>query len=199
LLSFSPAFCLLVLFWVFAIERILPVNMHNQQFCIAGLDYKVATWSCRWLIKWSLYVGGGAGYEFCNDFDLRKPAECSLFTGATIKCESLAGGVHMDSLLDHCKVFITNLAKVWFSIFTPNCQVGSLGWPSQIVYMGKNILVGFSCMFQNQQSLDFSILFVSLRGSIGTWYWGRPAGEVQLVGHLVFSLCVLHNACSPAQ
>ncbi|CAM6060455.1 unnamed protein product [Sphagnum tenellum] len=69
---------------------------------------------------------GGAGYEFCNDFDLHKPAECSLFTGATIKCESLAGGVHVDSLLDHCKVFITNLAKV------------------------------------------------------------RPAGEVQLVGHLVF-------------
>ncbi|CAK9237009.1 unnamed protein product [Sphagnum troendelagicum] len=54
---------------------------------------------------------GGAGYEFCNDFDLHKPAECSLFTGATIKCESLAGGVHVDSLLDHCKVFITNLAK----------------------------------------------------------------------------------------
>jgi hypothetical protein len=53
------------------------------------------------------------------------------------------------------------LAKVWFSIFTPNCQVGSLGWPSQIVYMGTNILVGFSCMFWNQQSLDFSILFVS--------------------------------------
>ncbi len=120
------------------------------QFCIAGLDYKVSTWSCQWLIKWSLYVGG-AGYEFCNDFDLHKPAECSLFTGATIKCESLAGGVHVDSLLDHCKVFVTNLAKVRFSIFTPNCQVGSLGWPSQIVYMGKNILVGFSCMFWNQQ------------------------------------------------
>jgi hypothetical protein len=49
-----------------------------------------------------LYVGG-AGYEFCNDFDLRKPAECSSFTGATIKCESLAGGVHVDSLLDHSK------------------------------------------------------------------------------------------------
>ncbi len=152
LLSFSPAFCLLVFFWVFAIERILPVNMHNQQFCIAGLDYKVSTWSCRWLIKWSLYVGG-AGYEFYNDFDLCKPAECSFFTGVTIKCESLAGGVHMDSLLDHCKIFITNSAKVWFSIFTPNCQVASLGWPSQIVYTGKNILVGFSCMFWNQQHL----------------------------------------------
>ncbi|CAK9882871.1 unnamed protein product [Sphagnum jensenii] len=58
----------------------------------------------------SLYAVG-AGYEFCNDFDLHKPAECSLFTGATIKCESLAGGVHVDSLLDHCKVFVTNLAK----------------------------------------------------------------------------------------
>jgi hypothetical protein len=73
-----------------------------------------------------LYVGG-AGYEFYNDFDLCKPAECSFFTGVTIKCESLAGGVHMDSLLDHCKIFITNSAKVWFSIFTPNCQVASLG------------------------------------------------------------------------
>ncbi|CAK9238206.1 unnamed protein product [Sphagnum troendelagicum] len=78
----------------------------------------------------SLYVGG-AGYEFCNDFDLHKPAECSLFTGATIKCESLAGGVHVDSLLDHCKVFVTNLAKVRFSIFTPNCQ--SLLWVSNAV------------------------------------------------------------------
>jgi elongator complex protein 4 len=80
-----------------------------------------------------------SGYEFCNDFDLRKPAERSLFTGATIKCESLARGAHMDSLLDHCRVFISNLARpagegqlvgrlAFQSLCAPQCMQSCTDW-----------------------------------------------------------------------
>ncbi|CAM6067671.1 unnamed protein product [Sphagnum tenellum] len=78
-------------------------------------------------------------YEFCNDFDLRKPAERSLFTGATIKCESLARGAHLDSLLDHCRVFISNLARytgegqlvgrlAFQSLCAPQCMQSCTDW-----------------------------------------------------------------------
>jgi hypothetical protein len=52
----------------------------------------------------------GAAYEFCNDFDMRKPLERSFLLGA--KCESLVGGAHLMELLDHCRGFLANLSRV---------------------------------------------------------------------------------------
>ncbi|XP_073392413.1 elongator complex protein 4 isoform X1 [Physcomitrium patens] len=48
-------------------------------------------------------------YEFCNDFDMRKPLERSLLIGS--KCESLASGAHLGDLLDQCKEFAAKLAR----------------------------------------------------------------------------------------
>lgn len=54
-----------------------------------------------------LCVGGS--YEFCNEFDMRKPLERSLLIGA--KCESLASGAHLGGLLDQCKDFVGKLNR----------------------------------------------------------------------------------------
>jgi elongator complex protein 4 len=54
----------------------------------------------------------GGPYEFCNDFDMRKPLERSLLIGA--KCESLASGAHLGGLFDQCKEFVSKLARFAF-------------------------------------------------------------------------------------
>lgn len=51
----------------------------------------------------------GGSYEFCNEFDMRKPLERSLLIGA--KCESLASGAHLGGLLDQCKDFVGKLNR----------------------------------------------------------------------------------------
>lgn len=57
----------------------------------------------------------GAAYEFCNDFDMRKPLERSFLLGA--KCESLVGGAHLRELLDHCRGFLANLSRFHLGLF----------------------------------------------------------------------------------
>lgn len=56
-----------------------------------------------------LRLCAGGSYEFCNDFDMRKPLERSLVIGA--KCESLASGAHLGGLLDQCKEFVAKLDR----------------------------------------------------------------------------------------
>lgn len=76
-----------------------------------------------YLLKWvkidsfdmiSVSFCAGGSYEFCNEFDMRKPLERSLLIGT--KCESLASGAHLGGLLDQCKDFVGKLNRFALSL-----------------------------------------------------------------------------------
>lgn len=68
----------------------------------------------------------GAAYEFCNNFDMRKPLERSFLLG--VKCESLVGGAKLMELLDHCRGFLANLSRFLLGLFVKQDNTVVCSW-----------------------------------------------------------------------
>ncbi len=185
LLSFSRAFYLLVLFWVFAIEQILPVNMHNfalldwttksQLDHVSGLSSGV----CMLVVQ----VMSFAMILICTN---QQSALCLLGLRSSVKV-----------LQEVCTwipylTTVRSLSQIWqrcgFQYSHQTVRLGLLAGLLRLYTWARiSLWVFHACFGINNTSMPRLLNPVCiLRGSIGTWYWGRPAGEVQLVGHLVF-------------